>query len=167
MVVLGIDPGLEVTGWCLLDSRRHVLGSGDVKSSAYLSDQQRHEVIVKGLVAAFTWTRDAGFPPDVASIEQYVYQGQRSHNPNTFRLSRLVGALEEWCRGLGLRVMGPTRGQALRSCGLLSNSPDRALKMALVRLARGAAPNAKTPTNEHQRAAFAAAWWATQRVRIG
>jgi len=165
MVVLGTDPGLEVTGWCLLDSRRHVLGCGDVKSSARLPDPERHVQIEAGLVEVFAWASASGFAPDVASIEQYVYQGRRSHNPNTFRLSRLVGVLEAKFRDLGLRVTGPTRGQALVAVGLLSNSPDRLLRTALARLARGAQPETKIPTNEHQRAAFAAAWWAAQRVR--
>lgn len=97
----------------------------------------------------------------VVSVEQYVYQGERSRNANAFRLSRLVGSIESMYRGEGLTVVGPTRGQALTSIGLPANAKDARAKCVIARLVKSR--GGSLPSNEHTRAAYAVAWWAVGR----
>jgi hypothetical protein len=162
-MILGIDPGLECTGWCILLRSRECLRFGGIETSSAWSDVRRCEEICAQLMGLIYRMRQiCGAKPTIASVEQYVYQGQRSQNKNAFRLSRLVGSIESTCRGHGLTVVGPTRGQALMSMGLRSNAPEcdaRRVIGVMVRSHGGGVP----PSNEHSRAAYAAAWWAVGR----
>lgn len=160
-MILGIDPGLERTGWCLLTKSRYCDSCGWIKTPKEWPDSQRIAEICAKLLALLIQMRGGGADPKVASVEQYVYQGERSRNANAFRLSRLVGSIESLYRGEGLRVVGPTRGQALTSIGLPSNAKDASAKRVIATLVKSR--GGELPSNEHSRAAYAAAWWAVGR----
>lgn len=160
-MVLGIDPGLECTGWALLFPNRRCDSFGGIKTPKEWPDGKRITEICAELLALLHQMRVGGARPTVASVEQYVYQGERSRNRNAFRLSRLVGSIESIYRGEGLTVVGPTRGQALMSIGLPPSAAEREANRVIGILvkSRGGA----LPSNEHSRSAYAAAWWAAGR----
>ena len=160
-MILGIDPGLECTGWSLLTKTRYCDSCGSIRTPKEWSDSQRITEICAKLLALLIQMRGGGADPRVASVEQYVYQGKRSRNANAFRLSRLVGSIESMYRGEGLTVVGPTRGQALTSIGLPANAKDARAKSVIARLVKSR--GGVVPRNEHTRAAYAAAWWAVGR----
>lgn len=158
-LILGIDPGLEKTAWTLLWPSRLCDSCGVIATTPSMPDGERIEYICDQLARKLHEMAVGGAEPTVASIEQYCYQGPRSQNANAFRLPRLVGAIEQTCRGSGLvTITGPTRGQALASIGLKPNSTDAEAKRVITRLVK--AKGGVLPTNEHTRAAYAAAWWA-------
>lgn len=159
----GIDPGLECTGWVLLLPDRRCDAYGGIKTPAEWPDERRIVEIEAGLLALLHQMRVGGYEPTVASVEQYVYQGPRSKSGNAFRLPRLVGSIEAIFRGEGLQVVGPTRGQALQSLGLPGSAKDAAAKRVIERLVKS--KGGKLPSNEHSRAAYAAAWYAAVRAR--
>jgi len=160
-MILGTDPGLECTGWCLLTTGRSCDSFGVIRTPKEWPDSKRISEICAQLFALLHQMRVGGAEPTVASVEQYVYQGERSRNANAFRLSRLVGSIESLYRGEGLTVVGPTRGQALTSIGLPSNAKDARAKCVIARLVKSR--GGVVPRNEHTRAAYAAAWWAVGR----
>lgn len=161
-MILGVDPGLECTGWCLLTKTRYCDSCGSIRTPKEWPDSQRIAEICAQLLALLVQMRTGGVDVKAASVEQYVYQGERSRNANAFRLSRLVGSIESMYRGEGLTVVGPTRGQALTSIGLPSNADDARAKCAIARLVKSR--GGVVPKNEHTRAAYAAAWFAVRRV---
>lgn len=156
-MILGIDPGLECTGWCLLSVSRRCHSFGGIKTPKEWTDRDRISSICGQLFSLLHRLRSGDVETTVASVEQYTYQGKRSHNANAFRLSRLVGSIESMYRGEGLTVVGPTRGQALTSIGLPSNAKDARAKSVIARLVKSR--GGVVPSNEHTRAAYAAAWW--------
>jgi crossover junction endodeoxyribonuclease RuvC len=165
-VYLGIDPGLEDTGWNLLHSVRStrvILGSGQVSTKVCLPDSKRIELICAGLQEVVAQARAGGIEPEVAAVEQYVYQGLRSQTKNAFRISRLVGAIEGAMRALGMHVVGYTINQSLASMGCASNASKAVAKMAVARLGKVDRAGTHFPSNEHQRMAFAQGWCASQR----
>jgi hypothetical protein len=91
-----------------------------------------------------------------AAVEQYGFQGDRSKNANAFRLPRLVGAIENELRNLGLKVDSYTRGEGLAALGLKSNAKERLAKMAIQRYVGKF--GGQLPSNEHSRAAYAQAY---------
>ncbi len=161
-MILGIDPGLEVTGWCLLSRSRKCDSYGGVQSDPRQSDNRRIAEICGQLLALLHQMRVGGADPSIASVEQYVYQGPRSQTSNAFRVSRLVGAIESLYRGEDITVVGPTRGQALMSIGCRPNAAESDAKRVIGLLVKSR--GGLSPSNEHTRAAFAAAWWAVGRT---
>ena len=162
----GVDPGLEDTGWCLMHSvksTRVILGSGQVSTKPCLPDAKRIEFICVGLQSIVTQARAGGIEPDVAVVEQYVYQGLRSQTKNAFRISRLVGAIESAMRACNLELRGYTIGQSLASMGCASNASKAVAKMAVARIGKVDRYDIHFPSNEHQRMAFAQCWCAAQR----
>lgn len=154
-VCLGIDPGLECTGWALLTSYRRCHGYGGIKSDANLPDGERIVQIENGLRSILTQARTMHVIA-VASVEQYVYQGERSKSLNAFRVSRLVGSIETLLRTEGLHVTGFTRGEGLTAIGVPPNAAESTAKKAIDRWTK--AMGGEVPSNEHSRAAYAQAW---------
>jgi Holliday junction resolvasome RuvABC endonuclease subunit len=164
-VIIGIDPGLECTGWVLLLPDLRCDAFGGIKTPATWTDARRITEIEAQLLNLLHQMRTGGTEPTVASVEQYVYQGKRSQTKNAFRISRLVGSIESIYRGEGLQVVGPTRGQALQSLGLPVNAKDADAKRTIGRLVKS--KGGKLPSNEHSRAAYAAAMcgrWLARKV---
>jgi Holliday junction resolvasome RuvABC endonuclease subunit len=154
-VCLGIDPGLECTGWCLLAGSRRCHGYGGIKSDAKLSDSERIVQIENCLRSILNKARTMHVIT-VASVEQYVYQGEHSKSLNAFRVSRLVGSVETLLRTEGLRVTGFTRGEGLQAIGVPHNAAESVAKKAIQRWVK--AMGGEMPSNEHSRAAYAQAW---------
>lgn len=162
-MIIGIDPGLECTGWALLNSQRQCIGYDGIKSKASDNDSDRIVTIEDGLEAVvLNLLRDSN-EPLVAAVEQYVFQGEHSKNANAFRVSRLVGSIERLFRGHLLTVVGFTRGQALTAIGLRPNAKEAEAKRVIARLVKS--KGGSLPSNEHSRAAYAQAWAAAGRAR--
>lgn len=158
--VIGVDPGLECTGWCVI-YRRKCVEFGAIKTSSKDYDRSRIFEICDGLYSALVRLQSTGNQISVASVEQYGYQGEHSQSGNAFRLPRLVGAIELMFRSEGLLVTGPSRAQSLTSIFLRPNSKKSAVKVAVSRLVKSF--GGVCPSNEHTRDAYAAAWWAVSR----
>lgn len=68
MRILGIDPGLQKTGWGIIETEGHNLSyvaSGIIKTTSSLTLPERLRQIDEGLCAVMT-----GFSPDSAGIEE-------------------------------------------------------------------------------------------------
>lgn len=68
MRVLGLDPGLRITGWGIIEmsgNRLRHLGDGTIRSTADLSLAERLAELHRGVLAVI---RD--FAPDAAAVEQ-------------------------------------------------------------------------------------------------
>jgi Holliday junction resolvasome RuvABC endonuclease subunit len=154
-IFLGIDPGLECTGWAILNAARQCVAFGGVKSDARHDDRERIAEIEEGLIGLFRAER-YGLVVHLASVEQYVYQGKHSESRNAFRVSRLVGSLETRLRCEGLRVVGYTRGEGLTAIGCRHNAAEAMAKSAIIR--RVESGGGLFPSNEHSRAAYAQAY---------
>lgn len=154
-VCLGIDPGLECTGWALVTQNRRCHGYGGIKSDASKLDAIRIVEIERGLRSILAQARTAHVI-DFAVVEQYGYQGEHSKSANAFRLPRLVGSIETLLRCEGLTVLGYTRAQGLQAIGCRPNAPEADAKRAIGMLV--AKHGGELPSNEHSRAAYAQAW---------
>lgn len=161
-MILGIDPGLKCTGWALLSLDRSCLATGSISTDSWRTDDSRIAEIVLGLRGVLKLLEREGRSPTISSVEQYVYQGARSQTCNAFRIPLLVGEIQGFLRLQGLAVIRPTRGQALQAIGLKTNSKDAEAKRAIQSLVKS--KGGVRPTNEHTRAAYAAAWWAISSV---
>jgi len=77
MIILGIDPGLNNTGWAIISFEKNVLNfiaSGAIKTSAKENNCKRLSVISEGLKKVI-----AEFDPDEAAIEEtFVNNNARS-----------------------------------------------------------------------------------------
>lgn len=102
MIVLGIDPGLVVTGLAALDGSR-VVYRGSIRTPSDDSDNERSDFIVEKVSAVLYEAK-----PGIVVIEGYEYQGPRTHTANSIRIAMLVGrvlqaakswALEEHLHG--------------------------------------------------------------------
>ena len=148
--VLGIDPGYGELGWgFVLDrpgNRREVLSSGWL-----LTDRSRPVgARMDEVVAAVTGLLDAG-PVDVVAIEDWTYQGPRSHGPNTMHLPELIGRIVQLCASHG-------------NVGTVSRIPTTGIKRHLGARTKGDvqrvlrfSTKGQRPTSEHAWDAVAAA----------
>ncbi len=160
-VLLAVDPGLAATGWALT-SWRDLLYTGTIHTSAkFGSEADRLGVIARGLLALL-----AEHDPDLVAVEDYTYQGERSHAAAGFVISKLVGIV------LGLAYAAKTvpiildKNTVNRSLGLTGAVPKsrvRAMVEAAMPLAREREPH-PVLRNEHEVDAAALAFVAGQRA---
>jgi crossover junction endodeoxyribonuclease RuvC len=99
MRILGIDPGLQKTGWGMIHSegnRLVFLGCGTIKTDAALSTAERLATIAHGLEAIITqWT------PDEAAIEETFMNNNAA---SALKLGAARGAAMVTPARLGLNV---------------------------------------------------------------
>jgi hypothetical protein len=128
--ILGIDPGTLFTGWGLLaqNGKRSLHSCGELAADSRLSMTER--IVVQSHKFSDLL---ADILPDVVCIEDYVYQGRRSHNANSFWLSRLVGRFEERARATGdIKVILVDKGVCNRAAGLRGKVSARRIRLMLV-----------------------------------
>jgi Holliday junction resolvasome RuvABC endonuclease subunit len=159
MIVLGIDPGQRVLGYCVaqfIGQRREHHVSGSVKE------------IETDLVSWLGSMLDA-HQIDVLGIEDHVWMGaEKSANPQAFSISKLVGSLTGaalmWSRlrgvGLGVFLIPKTRCNA--AVGVTGKAPKARVKAAVEALFPSV-PFA----NEHERDAVAVCMAAKARASRG
>lgn len=99
MIVLGIDPGLRVTGMALVElppgqARYRCIDTRSIRVKQGTPDDEARRLVTRaiGNYQEITWA-------EVIGVEDYAWQGPRSANQNAFRLSKLVGAIHEAVAG--------------------------------------------------------------------
>lgn len=99
MIVLGIDPGLRVTGLALVElppgqARYRCIDTRSIRVKQGTPDDEARRLVTRAICnyQEITWA-------EVIGVEDYVWQGPRSANLNAFRLSKLVGAIHEAVSG--------------------------------------------------------------------
>jgi len=87
MIVLGIDGGQRVLGWCIgsfRGSTRQVIDGGDLREA------ETDDEYIRWIHAIM-----ARYPIEAAGVEDHVWMGaEKSANPQAFTMSMLVGKLE-------------------------------------------------------------------------
>ena len=106
MRVLGLDPGLRVTGWGMIemiDNRLRYLGDGTIRSDAELSLAERLGQLHRGVLGVI-----AAWAPDAAGVEQTFV----NKNPeSTLKLGQARGVvlLAPALAGLEVGEYAPTQ----------------------------------------------------------
>lgn len=106
MRVLGLDPGLRVTGWGMIemiDNRLRYLGDGTIRSDTELSLAERLGQLHRGVLAVI-----AAWSPDAAGVEQTFV----NKNPeSTLKLGQARGVvlLAPALAGLEVGEYAPTQ----------------------------------------------------------
>ncbi|MBR9970391.1 crossover junction endodeoxyribonuclease RuvC [Magnetospirillum sulfuroxidans] len=106
MRVLGLDPGLRVTGWGMIemiDNRLRYLGDGTIRSDATLSLAERLGQLHRGVIEVI-----AAWSPDGAAVEQTFV----NKNPeSTLKLGQARGVvmLAPALAGLAVGEYAPTQ----------------------------------------------------------
>ena len=132
MLILGIDPGLLVSGWCVLERKRSwsVVDHGklttpcNVKTGPDAVDRQ-----IDLFKAMINW-RIGLLWIDACAIE---YQGPRRSNPDGYLVAELAGSMREvWSHFTDTDADMVTRNQALRAvCAARQRKTERAANAAL------------------------------------
>jgi Holliday junction resolvasome RuvABC endonuclease subunit len=143
VIVLGLDPGQRILGYCVaqfIGQRREHHVSGSVKEAE------------NDLVSWLSSMLDAHLP-NVVGIEDHVWMGaEKSANPQAFSISKLVGQLTGaalmWsrlrCHGLAVHVISKQRCNA--AVGITGEAPKARVRRATDVLFPG-----HRFANEHQR----------------
>src|SRR5690606_36183189 len=133
MNILGIDPGLNVTGWAVItaeSSKRRLVATGSIRSAKYGQRPEQLQCQHRGIREVIN-----AYQPDVAGVELFRYQGERSHSRDAFEVSRLVGRLEGLLIELGIEVIdGIDKNVANRACGLVGKVSPARIKAAVERM---------------------------------
>lgn len=88
MISLGIDPGLVATAVVAIEGETIVYCETFKPTSK--DDKARSDFVVEMVLEALSEVH-----PDIITIEDYEYQGPRTHTGNAIRVSRLVGRIEQ------------------------------------------------------------------------
>ena len=144
-MILGIDPGLASTGFCILDGKQGRCWTAKTSPDSALD--ARLWVIGQALRQVLA---TSGL--SLVAIEGYTYQGARTHTRAALILPRLIGYLEGIARADECEVMTIPRGEILWSLTGKRGSPKAMVKKALEyrKLTGG--------KNEHERDALAVAY---------
>lgn len=104
IAVVGIDPGLDVTGLGLAYAdQKHPATRAPydwraIKTSPRETLERRIDVLALELEEALD-----EWQPDGIGVELYSYQGKRSESSNAFKVGRVAGVLEGVARGWARR----------------------------------------------------------------
>lgn len=173
MNILGIDPGLRVTGWAVVSaagSRRHVVATGSIRVPTQLTHLQRVAFAVEQ-AKTIVHTIQAKRAIDLAAVEDYRYQGARSHSKAAFAIAELVGRLKQLVTDAGIILVdGIDKNAANRALGLTGEVSPARIRVAVTRmLPAEKVPllvNGKSkPSNAHEYDAALVAVAAGQRLR--
>ena len=171
-LILGVDPGLKVTGWCLIRGR-DVADHGSIRLPKAFRGDRVFEMTARlhdMLTLHRRWLAPPdGFPlkPDLAAVERYTHQGKaRAVNPAGVEVAELAREQAHECRlsGIDDTVLIP-RNDALRSIV----SSRRGSKIPSEKEANAALEvliGVRLP-NQHERDAAMQCWAARQRWRAG
>ena len=163
-LILGVDPGLKVTGW-VLTCGRVVVKYGSIR----IPKQFDGDVVIE---MAGLFQSKLGHLTDVCpflchgAVERYVYQGKkRATNPDGPLVAELVGRIATECDRSGVSTVVIPKNDALRAV-----VPSRR---------RGQIPSEKEAnamlahlygvrlSNQHEKDALMQCWAARQRWRAG
>lgn len=114
--ILGVDIGLNVTGYAnvrTIGAKRSLTATGVLcadKDRPWLERLDAQSSAFAVLIAERK--------PDAVAIENYVYQGPRSHNPQSLWLARLVGRCEGIARSQGFEYFTIDKSACNRAIGL-------------------------------------------------
>lgn len=164
-LILGVDPGLKVTGWCLMRGR-DVVDHGSIRLPKTFRGDRVFEMTARVhdlLAQMFTMVE-----PELAAVERYVYQGKkRAANPAGFEVAELAREQKHECALMGMATMMISKNDALRAC-----VPSRRRRGAQVpsekeaNAAIEALAGMRLP-NQHEKDALMQCWAARQRWRAG
>lgn len=154
MQILGIDPGLDVTGWALVEGRE-ILAAGSIKTDAKLSDYDRSEQVWR---AVRDLCRTHMGP---VAVEGWAYHGS-THGKAATCLPVVLGGimamvLAEECQLVTLR-----RVDVLRRWGLGGTCDKARARRAL----EAVLTHHERARNEHARDAAMVAYAAGMRGAI-
>lgn len=126
--ILGIDPGLNKTGWCLLND------TGPIRrleaTGVLCADESRPWFERIDAQASAFAVLLAEMQPVYCAFENFIYQGKRSHNPSALWLARLVGRFEGIARSGAREFITVDKLACNRAIGLTGKtSKDRVRKM--------------------------------------
>lgn len=111
-IVLGIDPGLICTGWCIIRGRA-VVDFGSLRCPKSEADPVQWMV---SRVNQLLMTHAQLLHSPLVSVERYCDQGPvRRGNPSGYLVAELVGGIVQLCRSFGFSVSTPNRNEALRA----------------------------------------------------
>lgn len=163
-LILGVDPGLLVTGWAIMVGRIFLDG-GSIRLPKNFKGDRVFEAAARFRDQLGKLT---GWCPTLtrAAVERYAYQGKaRAVNPAGIEVAELAREIASECRHAGLDTMLLTRNDALRA--MVPNQTRRYVipseKSANTYLQ---AIVGKLP-NQHVRDAAMQCWAARQRWRAG
>lgn len=111
MVILGIDPSLTSTGWCLIKNDKILAGS--VSSNPEQSTLKRISHIIEQLWDTHVLVNKFGLPPDYVFVESEAMSG----SGQVVQLSELCGAIKHMYN--------------INRCKVLTFTPLQARKIAL------------------------------------
>lgn len=137
MNILGIDPGLRVTGWAVVSAagrRRHVVATGSIRVPTQLTHLQRVAFAVEE-AKTIVHTIQAKRAIDLAAVEDYRYQGARSHSKAAFAIAELVGRLKQLVTDAGIILVdGIDKNAANRALGLTGKVSSARVRLAVKRM---------------------------------
>ncbi len=156
MLILGIDPGLNTTGWALLSAggpRRVLLETGTLQANTKRPWFERIDEQSTAILELLSHKA-----PGAVACENYVYQGPRSHNPNALWLARLVGRTESMVRMRGVELVVLDKSACNRALGLTGRVSAARIRQTIEAMFR------KSPETDHECDAVLAAVGGAQRV---
>jgi hypothetical protein len=166
MLVLGIDGGQRVLGWCIasfVGSTRRVIDGGDLREA------EERDAYIDWLCAILN-----RYPIAAIGVEDHVWMGaEKSANPQAFSISKLVGKLEGaakmWARCNNarlLQVFRITKRSCNASVGITGRSSTGANPKQRVKRATDAIFPGLKFKNEHVRDAAAVCVATRARCRL-
>ena len=156
MLILGIDPGLNTTGWSLLSAggpRRQLLETGTLQANTKRPWFERLDEQSAAFLQLLSHKQ-----PGAVACENYVYQGPRSHNPNALWLARLVGRIESMARMRGTEVIVLDKQACNRALGLTGKVSAARIRQMITAMFR------RCPETDHECDAVLVAVGGAQRV---
>ena len=163
-MMLAIDPGLAVTGWCCLSGGKLMFRDDNLPLAGTLRTSPKFgttEERIGSLRKALAFMFDE-FGPEHVAIEGYVYQGARSETGNSLIISRLVGIAEGLATARHASTVVIDKNTVNRRIGLTGEVPKRRVRQmveAMLRLEPGLL------RNEHEVDAAALGWVASMQIR--
>jgi Holliday junction resolvasome RuvABC endonuclease subunit len=157
-LILGIDPGINVTGFALLSAggpRRVLLETGTLEADTKRPWLERVDWQSSAFVGLL-----GSKEPTVVCCESYVYQGPRSHNPAAFWMARLVGRVEGIAVSRGVQVVTLDKQACNRALGLTGKVSAARIRQMIEAMFR------KSPATDHECDAVLAAVGGAQRVAL-
>lgn len=110
-MIIGIDPGLRHTGWCVIDEDGKPVARGTIvpPGRGRIQPHEVLNVVLPALDAVVTKYR-----PDYAVVEQVAWYG--SSKRITLPLSHVAGGIAGYCTGLGCDTYLLLAAQKTFSC---------------------------------------------------
>jgi Holliday junction resolvasome RuvABC endonuclease subunit len=163
-MLLAIDPGLVVTGWCCLSGGKLVMRddglpmAGSIRTAPQFGTVEDRVILVRKALRELFEEVD----PDYVAIEGYRYQGERSKSTAGYAVCRILGIAEGLAAAWDAVALVLDKNAVNRALALTGEVPKARVRLmveAVLRLRAGLL------RNEHEVDACALGYAAHLRTR--